>query len=149
MIARGIDRAVTRSLVLIARPQLITVPSSAIKSCTGGISVRGLRMVTRMDLEVTSLTTHGRDLRTTFTRARSQGRALFVARNITLTEQSIRARMQRIMKSEKSINDQKPARPHRMVVSEKEALKRMKDFPKRKEQFLATARTGKGRSVRP
>jgi hypothetical protein len=35
------------------------------------------------------------------------------------------------------------------VISEKEALKRMKEFSKRKEHFLATARTGKGRSVRP
>jgi hypothetical protein len=57
--------------------------------------------------------------------------------------------MQRIMKSEKSINDPKSERPRRAVISEKEALKRMKEFSKRKEQFLATARTGKGRSVRP
>ena len=57
--------------------------------------------------------------------------------------------MQRIMKNEKSINDPKPERPRRAVISEKEALKRMKEFSKRKEQFLAAARTGKGRSVRP
>jgi len=41
------------------------------------------------------------------------------------------------------------ARPRRAFISEKEALKRMKEFSKRKEQFLATARTGKGRSLRP
>jgi len=38
-------------------------------------------------------------------------------------------------------------RPPRIVVSKKEALKRMKEFLKRKEQFLATARTGKSRSL--
>src|SRR6266571_9259842 len=43
----------------------------------------------------------------------------------------------------------KNERPQRAVISEKEALKRMKEFSKRKEQFLATARTGKSRSVRP
>jgi hypothetical protein len=47
------------------------------------------------------------------------------------------------MKSEKSIKDPKSERPRRAVMSEKEALKRMKEFSKRKEQFLATARTGK------
>jgi len=53
------------------------------------------------------------------------------------------------MKRERAIKELESARPRRAVISEKEALKRMKDFPKRKEQFLATARTGKGRSVRP
>jgi hypothetical protein len=53
------------------------------------------------------------------------------------------------MKRERSITEEKIERPRRAVVSEKEALKRMKDFSKRKEQFLATARTGKGRSLRP
>lgn len=43
------------------------------------------------------------------------------------------------MKREKAINELKIERPRRAVVSEKEALKRMKDFSKRKEQFLATA----------
>jgi hypothetical protein len=52
------------------------------------------------------------------------------------------------MKREKAIRELKIERPQRAVISEKEALKRMK-FSKRKEQFLATARTGKGRSVRP
>ncbi len=43
------------------------------------------------------------------------------------------------MKREKLIRELKIERPRRAVVSEKEALKRMKDFSKRKEQFLATA----------
>jgi hypothetical protein len=54
-----------------------------------------------------------------------------------------------VVKREKDIKELKVERPRRADVSEKEALKRMKDFSKRKEQFLATARTGKGRSVRP
>jgi hypothetical protein len=49
------------------------------------------------------------------------------------------------MKREKTIKALKSERPRRVIVSEKEALKRMKDFSKRKEQFIATARTGKGR----
>lgn len=53
------------------------------------------------------------------------------------------------MKKENSIKELKIKRPRRAVVSEKDALERMKDFSKRKEQFLATARTGKSRSVRP
>jgi hypothetical protein len=52
------------------------------------------------------------------------------------------------MKRAKDIKELKVERPLRAKVSEKEALKRMKDFSKRKEQFLATARTGKSRSVR-
>jgi hypothetical protein len=51
------------------------------------------------------------------------------------------------MKREKSIRELKIEHPRRAVISEKEALKRMRDFSKRKEQFLATARTGKGGSV--
>ena len=53
------------------------------------------------------------------------------------------------MKRAKEVKELKVERPPRAKVSEKEALKRMKEFSKRKEQFLATARTGKGRSVRP
>jgi hypothetical protein len=53
------------------------------------------------------------------------------------------------MKKLKAVKELKVERPPRAVVSEREALKRMKDFAKRKEQFLATARTGKSRSVRP
>ena len=51
------------------------------------------------------------------------------------------------MKKLKAVKELKVERPPRITVSEKEALKRMKEFSKRKEQFLATARTGKGRSV--
>ncbi len=47
------------------------------------------------------------------------------------------------MKKLKAVKELKVERPPRAVVTEKEALKRMKEFPKRKEQFLATARTGK------
>jgi hypothetical protein len=53
-----------------------------------------------------------------------------------------------IMKRAKDIKELKVERPPRAKVSEKEALKQMKEFSKRKEQFLATARTGKSRSVR-
>ena len=54
-----------------------------------------------------------------------------------------------VMKRMKGAKELRVERPHRAVVSEKEALKRMREFSKRKEQFLGTARTGKGRSVRP
>ena len=47
------------------------------------------------------------------------------------------------MKKFKATKEIKGQRPRPVVVSEKEALKRMKDFSKRKERFLATARTGK------
>ena len=53
------------------------------------------------------------------------------------------------MKKLKAAKEVKVERPPRAKVSEKDALKRMKEFSKRKEQFLATARTGKSRSVRP
>jgi hypothetical protein len=53
------------------------------------------------------------------------------------------------MKKLKVAKEVKVERPPRATVSEKEALKRMKEFSKRKERFLATARTGKSRSVRP
>jgi hypothetical protein len=52
------------------------------------------------------------------------------------------------MKRAKDIKELKVERPRRAKVSEKDALNRMKEFSKRKEQFLATARTGKSRSVR-
>ena len=47
------------------------------------------------------------------------------------------------MKRGKEIKELKVERPPRAKVSEKDALKRMKEFSKRKERFLATARTGK------
>jgi hypothetical protein len=52
-----------------------------------------------------------------------------------------------LMKKMKAVKELKFERPPRAVVSEKEALKRVKKFSKRKEQFLATARTGESRSV--
>jgi hypothetical protein len=45
------------------------------------------------------------------------------------------------MKKLKTSKEIKVERPRRAVVSEKEALKRMKEFATRKERFLATART--------
>ena len=51
------------------------------------------------------------------------------------------------MKRLKATKELKVERPPRATVSEKEALKRMKGFSKRKAQFLATARTGKSRSL--
>ena len=51
--------------------------------------------------------------------------------------------MVNVMKREKTVKELRIKRPRRTVVTEKEALQRMKDFGKRKEQFLATARTGK------
>jgi hypothetical protein len=47
------------------------------------------------------------------------------------------------MKKFKTSKEIKVERPLRATLSEKEALKRMKEFAKRKERFLATARTGK------
>ena len=52
-----------------------------------------------------------------------------------------------VMKKLKAVKELTVERPPRAKVSEKEALKRMREFPKRKAQFLATARTGKSRSL--
>jgi len=51
------------------------------------------------------------------------------------------------MRKLKSVKELTVERPPRATVSEKEALKRMREFPKRKAQFLATARTGKSRNI--
>jgi hypothetical protein len=48
-----------------------------------------------------------------------------------------------IMRKEKEIKEMKVERPPRAKVSEKEALKRMNEFPKRKDKFVAAVRTGK------
>ena len=48
-----------------------------------------------------------------------------------------------LMKKLKTSREIKVERPRRAIVTEKDALKRMKEFAKRKERFLATARTGK------
>jgi hypothetical protein len=47
------------------------------------------------------------------------------------------------MKKLKAVKELKVERPPRASMSEKDALKRMKEFSKRKDRFLATARTGK------
>jgi hypothetical protein len=47
------------------------------------------------------------------------------------------------MKKLRSNKEIRVERPRRAKVSEKESLKRMKEFAKRKERFLATARTSK------
>jgi len=43
------------------------------------------------------------------------------------------------VKKLKAVKEVKDERPPRALVSEREALKRVKDFSERKEQFLATA----------
>jgi hypothetical protein len=48
-----------------------------------------------------------------------------------------------VMKKLRSSKEIRVKRPRRAKLSEKEALKRMKEFARRKEQFLATARTSK------
>ena len=47
------------------------------------------------------------------------------------------------MKKAKTSKQIKITRPLRATVSHDEAVKRMKEFPKRKERFLATARANK------
>ena len=47
------------------------------------------------------------------------------------------------MKKLKTSKEVKVERPRRVNVSEKEALKRMKEFSKRRERFLATARASR------
>jgi hypothetical protein len=47
------------------------------------------------------------------------------------------------MKKQKTSKDVKIERPRRATISTEEALKRMKEFAKRKERFLATARATK------
>jgi hypothetical protein len=47
------------------------------------------------------------------------------------------------MKKKRTTSKEKFERPPRAKLTEEEILKRMKEFPKRKERFLATARTGK------
>jgi hypothetical protein len=47
------------------------------------------------------------------------------------------------MKKQATSKETKVERPPRAKLTREEVLKRMKEFPKRKQQFLATARTGK------
>ena len=53
------------------------------------------------------------------------------------------------MRKAKSTSEAKIDRPPRAVITRKEALKRMKEFSKRKERFIATVRTSKSGSLRP
>jgi hypothetical protein len=48
-----------------------------------------------------------------------------------------------LMKKSKTSRQVRIERPPGAVISREEAIKRMKEFPKRKEQFLATARANK------
>jgi hypothetical protein len=54
-----------------------------------------------------------------------------------------------VMRKAKSAGEAKIDRPRRAVITRKEALKRMKEFSKRKERFIATVRTSKSGSPRP
>jgi hypothetical protein len=45
------------------------------------------------------------------------------------------------MRKAKSVDEVKIDRSRRAVITRKEALKRMKEFSKRKERFIATVRT--------
>ena len=47
-------------------------------------------------------------------------------------------------KKAKVIKEVKIERPERMKLSAEESLKRMKDFDKRKEKFIASIRESKG-----
>ena len=47
-------------------------------------------------------------------------------------------------KSLKDVKNLKTERPPRIKLSAEESLKRTKDFEKRKEQFVAAVRKGKG-----
>jgi len=47
------------------------------------------------------------------------------------------------MKKSKTSKQIKVERPPRVIVSKEESVKRMKEFPQRKERFLATARADK------
>ena len=49
----------------------------------------------------------------------------------------------------KDAKDLTITRPARAKVSAKDALKKMKEFSKRKEQFVATVRKGSNRGLRP
>jgi len=53
------------------------------------------------------------------------------------------------MRKAKSVGEAKIERPRRAVITRKEALKRMKEFSKRKERFIATVRASKSGSLCP
>jgi hypothetical protein len=50
-------------------------------------------------------------------------------------------------KKQKPAENLRVKRPERAKLSAKESLKRLQEFPKRKEQFVAAIRKGKGRGL--
>jgi len=50
-------------------------------------------------------------------------------------------------KRKQRVKSRPAERPERAKVTAEEALKRMADFPKRKEQFIASVRKGKERPL--
>jgi hypothetical protein len=52
-------------------------------------------------------------------------------------------------KGKKRVESPPAERPKRVKVTAEEALKRMADFPKRKDQFIASVPKGKDRGVLP
>jgi hypothetical protein len=50
-------------------------------------------------------------------------------------------------KKTEEIEEIRTERPRRAKLSAEESLQRMKDFPKRKEEFVAAVRKGKDRSI--
>src|SRR5207249_4095501 len=54
-----------------------------------------------------------------------------------------------VAKKQKEIRETKIERPKRARLSAKESLKRMEEFGKRKEQFIAAVRKNKNRGVSP
>jgi hypothetical protein len=50
-------------------------------------------------------------------------------------------------KKAEEIQEVRVERPERAKLSAEESLKRMKEFPKRKEEFVASVRKGKDRGV--
>jgi hypothetical protein len=51
------------------------------------------------------------------------------------------------MAKKKAAKTLKPSRAERLRLTEEESLKRMQDFPKRREQFIAAIRKSKNRGV--
>jgi hypothetical protein len=52
-----------------------------------------------------------------------------------------------VIRKQKKISELKIQRPKRVKLSADESLKRMQEFSKRKEKFIAAVRKGKNRSV--
>jgi hypothetical protein len=50
-------------------------------------------------------------------------------------------------KKRERTEDKKVIRPERITLTREESLKRMGDFPKRQEKFIAAIRKGKNRGV--